>query len=249
MGYICRWQSMERHKMKLAFAIIAFLLAAVDMTAQTEPEYRLELGAGAGLMNYEGDYNDNLLKGMKPMGEIVAKYKMNPRMAWAMNVGYGKLSGESSKAKTWYPATATSNASFSTSVVDVAVRFEYNFLPFGTGREYYGAKPLTPFIAIGLGVTYSNADVTQDGQHTKTSKAAGQLPIGIGLKYKVGERWNLAAEWMMHFSGNDKLDGAKDPYGIKSSGLFKNTDCYSVIAVTLTYDLWAKCRTCHNDRD
>ena len=72
MGYICRWQSMERHKMKFAFAIIAFLLAAVDITAQTEPEYRLELGAGAGLMNYEGDYNDNLLKGMKPMGEIVA---------------------------------------------------------------------------------------------------------------------------------------------------------------------------------
>jgi site-specific recombinase XerD len=44
-------------------------------------------------------------------------------------------------------------------------------------------------------------------------------------------------------------DGVKDPYGVKSSGLFKNTDCYSVVQVALTYDIWAKCKTCNNDRD
>jgi hypothetical protein len=54
---------------------------------------------------------------------------------------------------------------------------------------------------------------------------------------------------MMHFTGSDKLDGIADPYGIKSNGLFKNTDCYSLLAVTITYDLWAKCKTCHNDKD
>jgi hypothetical protein len=54
---------------------------------------------------------------------------------------------------------------------------------------------------------------------------------------------------MMHFTTSDRLDGVKDPYGIESSGLFKNTDCYSTLQVTLTYDLWAKCKTCNNDRD
>jgi hypothetical protein len=53
----------------------------------------------------------------------------------------------------------------------------------------------------------------------------------------------------MHFSLSDKLDGVKDPYGIKSSGAFKNTDCYSTLQVSVTYDLWAKCKTCHNDKD
>ena len=53
---------------------------------------------------------------------------------------------------------------------------------------------------------------------------------------------------MMHFSGSDKLDGIKDPYDIKSSGLFKNTDCYTTLQVALTYDIWAKCKTCNNDR-
>ena len=46
---------------------------------------------------------------------------------------------------------------------------------------------------------------------------------------------------------SDELDGRKDPYGIKSSGLFKNTDCYTMLQVTLTYSFMAKCRTCHND--
>jgi hypothetical protein len=54
---------------------------------------------------------------------------------------------------------------------------------------------------------------------------------------------------MIHFTGSDKLDGVTDPYGIKSSGLFKNTDSYSTLLVTLSYDIWAKCKTCHNDRD
>ena len=134
-------------------------------------------------------------------------------------------------------------------MLDVSLRYEYNFWPYGTGREYYGAQRLTPFIAIGLGITFANADATQNGQHQKTSSAAGQLPIGIGIKYKMASRWNLTAEWMMHFTGNDKIDGISDPYGIKSGGIFKNTDCYSMLGLTVTYDLWAKCKTCHNDRE
>ena len=75
------------------------------------------------------------------------------------------------------------------------------------------------------------------------------LPIGAGVKYKIGERVNLTAEWRVHFTLSDLLDGKEDPYGIKSSGLFKNTDGYSILQLAVTYDLWAKCKTCHNDRD
>ena len=75
------------------------------------------------------------------------------------------------------------------------------------------------------------------------------VPLGLGLKYKVAERLNLGVMWMMHLTGSDGLDDVSDPYGIKSSGLFKNTDCYSTLQLTLTYDIWAKCKTCNNDRD
>ena len=61
--------------------------------AQDEPEYRLELGAGAGTIAYTGDFNGNLLKGMQPWGTLVARYHLNPRMALALNIGTGKIKG------------------------------------------------------------------------------------------------------------------------------------------------------------
>ena len=73
------------------------------------------------------------------------------------------------------------------------------------------------------------------------------LPLGFGVKYKLADRLNLGVEWAVHFSLSDKLDGSPDPYGIKSSGLFKNTDCFSALKATLTYSFMAKCRTCHNE--
>lgn len=85
----------------------------------------------------------------------------------------------------------------------------------------------------------------QDGD--KKSAFSAGVPIGIGVKYKLSTRMNLGVEWAMHFTLSDELDGQKDPYGIQSSGAFKNTDCYSTLQVTLSYSFWERCRTCHNE--
>ena len=220
--------------------VIAALLALVaSVHAQTEPEYKLELGGGIGVVSYQGDFNGNLFKNPQPMFTVLAKYRFDPRRALALNVSYGQLKGSSTDAKTYYPLTTTYD--FKSKVADVGLRMEYNFWPYGTGFEYRGAKRLTPYVAIGLGMTIAKAD--------GKSATGVNLPIGVGVKYKMADRLNLTAEWAMHFTSCDELDGVKDPYGIESSGLFKNTDCYSHLRLTLSYDIWAKCRTCHNDRE
>lgn len=224
------------------------LLLATSIQAQTEPEYRLEIGGSIGMVSYQGDFNGNIFKNPQPMATLLAKYKFDPRRALALNVSYGQLKGSSKNAKTYYPADASVPTSttmplsydFKNTVVDAGLRLEYNFWPYGTGFEYRGAKRLTPYVAIGLGVTIAKADKTIFGAN---------MPIGIGIKYKIADRLNLAAEWATHITTSDGLDGIKDPYGIQSSGLFKNTDCYSQFRLSLSYDLWAKCRTCHNDRN
>lgn len=67
------------------------MVAAVTAThAQEEPEYRMELGAGFGLVTYLGDFNSSLVKGMQPWGTIFAKYRLNPRMAVAWILGWEK---------------------------------------------------------------------------------------------------------------------------------------------------------------
>ena len=226
-------------KVKYVLPFYFFTLLPFCASAQTEPEYRLELGAGVGLMNYLGDFNGNLLKNPGPMFSALAKYKFSPRSAVAMNVSYGRYKGDAKNAGTYYPSPYT-NYKFKHGLLDVGLRFEQNFWPYGTGQEYRGAKRLTPYIYIGLGVTMAKPDKSELGIN---------MPVGAGVKYKLASRLNLAAEWTVHFTGNDRLDGVKDPYGIESSGLFKNSDCYSHLRVSLTYDLWAKCKVCHNDRE
>ena len=222
---------------KVLLVLITNLSLITPMQAQDEPEYKMEVGAGLGMMNYLGDYNGNLLKQMQPMGGLVARYKMNPRMAWAATLNYGQLKGQAENSNTNYPSGPKD---FSTNLVDLNVKYEYNFWPFGTGREYHGAQPLTPFISLGGGLAFANGD---------KSVVAFQVPIGFGVKYKLKDRLNLTAEWLMHISGSDQLDGIRDPYGIKSSDLFKNTDCYTTLQLSLTYEFMEKCKTCHNDKE
>ena len=215
------------------------LLTAVSAQAQTDPEYRLEIGGGVGAVTYLGDFNGNLTKNSQPMFTLMAKYRFDPRQALALNVSFGTLKGSAKYEKTYYP-NVQEEYSFKNNLVDVGLRYEYNFWPFGTGNEYRGAKRLTPYIYIGMGVSACKADKTRVGFN---------LPLGGGVKYKAADRVNVALEWTMHFTASDNLDGVADPYGIKRSGLFKNTDCYSHLRLSLSYDLWAKCKTCHNDRD
>jgi hypothetical protein len=241
-GTITGTTMMARRRVLLSMVLLAasWLFLSQSAAAQDQPEYRAEVGGGVGVVNYLGDLNGNLLKNLQPMGSLLGRYKMNPRMAFALNVSFGKLKGSSKNEKSWYPDMQTEQVDFNNTLIDAGLRFEYNFWPYGTGREYRGARPLTPYMALGIGGSFVSGN---------QSVTTVNLPIAVGVKYKVAERLNLGVEYAMHFSLNDKLDGIKDPYGIKSSGLFKNTDCYGTLQVSLTYDLWAKCKVCHNDRD
>lgn len=219
--------------------IVSLALAAVVTRAQDEPEYRAEIGGGVALMAYQGDLNGSILADMQPAYSLLGRYKMNPRMALAFTVGSGKIKGSTDNVETWYPAYQASAYEFDHSIVDVGLRYEYNFMPYGTGREYRGAKKLVPFITAGIGATFVSGGVE--------SETTLNIPIGLGAKYKVANRVNLTLDWTMHFSLSDNLDGVVDPYGIESTGLFKNADSYSVLSLTVSYDIWAKCKTCNKE--
>lgn len=222
--------------------LLALLLAtALPASAQSDYEYRMEIGAGVGLVAYEGDFNGSITHGMRPMASAVVRRTFNPYMALRFAAAYGKLKGSSKNVKTYMPEYVDTPYEFANSLVDVSATYEYNFWPYGTGHDYRGAQRLTPFIFAGLGATYASGS----GNNVFTAN----VPLGLGVKYKVATRLNLGIEWAMHFSMNDNLDGVKDPYGIQSTGMFKNTDCYSMLQLTLTYSLMPKCRTCHNDDD
>lgn len=224
---------------KTTIAIMLMLAATLQVGAQDDPEYRLEVGAGVGMMGYLGDFNGNLTKDLQPMATIVGRYVFNPWMALRASISRGKMKGSSNDVETFYPDYADQPYNFDNALYDFTVTYEYNFMPYGTGWDYRGSRRFTPFVFGGIGIAY--ADTPEKG------RAAFSLPLGLGVKYKIGKRLNIGLEWAMHFTQSDWLDGAKDPYYIKSSGLFKNTDCYSALRLTLTYSFSPKCVNCNKE--
>lgn len=225
--------------MRKGLVTLLMLCATLTASAQQDDEYLMEIGGGVGMASYQGDFNGKITSGMQPAGAIVWRRLLNPYMGFRVMGMMGKLKGDATRVETYYPDETTRAYSFDRSLTDVSVTYEYNFWPYGTGRDYRGAKRLTPFVFGGIGATYVS------GGEKKVFTA--NVPIGLGIKYKLKERLNVGLEWSMHFSLSDELDGMADPYGIKSSGAFKNTDCYSGLMLTLTYSFKSKCRTCNND--
>ena len=169
----------------------------------------------------------------------MGRYNFDPYKDLRLNLAFGKLKGSTDKVETYYPDYQEAPYSFSNTLVDMSLVFEYNFWPYGTGRDYRGAKRLVPFVFGGLGATF----VKGAGKNVFTAN----VPLGIGAKYKVTDRLNIGVDWTIHFSLNDELDGVKDPYLIKSSGAFKNTDCYSMLQLSLTYSFSERCKTCNKE--
>lgn len=219
--------------------LLLMFLPSLLTYAQDEPTYKREIGVGIGLTNYLGDFNGSIAKGHQPEVNLICRQIISPYSAVKLDISYAQIKGSSKDVKTYYPDYADEHYSFKRSLADLNIAYEYNFWPYGTGRDYRGAVRLTPFVFIGLGATLTMGDPKSD--------ITANMPLGLGVKYKIGKRMNLGMEWAAHFTMSDKLDGVKDPYRIESSGIFKNTDCYSSLRLTLTYSISPKCPTCNKD--
>lgn len=225
--------------MKYLLLLLAFAASFSASAQQDENFYRLELGGGVGMGNTFTDVKGK----MGLSAAAVARFPLNPRMAVKTQFTYTMMKGETNGVKNFYPATPDAmtherlNYAVSDGIYDLSAIYELHFLPYGYVRDYKGYSRIVPYIQGGIGLTYGPAG----------KGFSPNIPLGIGLKYKAAPRLNLGLDWLVHFTLNDKLDGLKDPLGIKSKG-FRNKDHYSVLTLTLTYDLNPRCPTCNRDR-
>lgn len=238
--------------MKRLPVITCCLMLAFGAKAQDEDVYRMEMGGALGLDFYLGDANKTPFRHSSAMGGFVVRRMFNPRMALKGNLTVGHLTGNS---KGYYiPSDAGSQtpegglpvyAKFKRNVFDLGAQFEFNFWGFRIGETYNGNSRITPYALLGAGLTLA----TGSGGGTKL---ALNCPVGVGVKYKLKPRVNVGAEWTFRFTTTDALDVSKEtaqlnqPYAIESSG-FKNKDCYSYLMLFITYEMWPKCKTCHNN--
>lgn len=201
-----------------------------------ETAYRFELGPTIGMSGYLGDANTSSLYAHPGFaGGAIFRYLVSPRWNIRGNFTMATLSGNSADMTNVFPGGATYD--FTSTVYDLGARIDFNFFNYGIGETYRRMRRWTPYLTLGLGMTVASCEGTT---------VAFNIPMGAGLRYKINPRLNLGLEWCMTKAFTDKVDGPvlNDLYGIKSS-FAKNTDWYSTIMVSLTFEFGERCRSCY----
>lgn len=215
----------------------AIFLVLGTQGVRAQEDYRYDMGGGIGMTGYLGDANSgNLMKNPSWDLEFLFRYMPNTRLALKSNLYVGALRGNSAQMTNVLPDAQTFK--FNTTFVEAGELVEFNFFSYGMGEKYRKLKRWTPYIAAGLSFTLWSVD----GNIHFTPV----IPLGGGVKYKLNERLNLGLEFLMKKTFSDKLDGEMlaDPYQIKSS-FAKNTDWYSTLSFTISYEFSKRCAVCN----
>ena len=216
----------------ILFTLVA--LAAPRLQAQEET-YRFDVGAQVGMAGYLGDASSNIFGHPGCSGGVSWRYLPVARWAVRALLNVMSLSGDTADMDDVLPGQA--QYSFKSTAYDLGGRVEFNFFSYGIGESYKKLRRWSPYLTVGLGVTLA----TCGGE----SAFGVNIPMGAGIKYKLRERWNLGLEFTMTKVFSDHVDGElSDLYQIKSS-FIKNTDWYSNISVSVTYEFGKRCSTCH----
>jgi opacity protein-like surface antigen len=218
-----------------AVAAVCCATCASQAEAQ-ESVYKFELGPAIGFSGYLGDANTSSLYAHPGFaGGAIFRYLMSPRWDVRGNFTVATLSGNSADMTNVLPDNASYE--FSSTVYDLGARIDFNFFNYGIGETYRKLRRWTPYLTLGMGMSLISCEGT---------RATFNIPMGVGLRYKLKQRLNLGLEWCMTKAFSDKVDGAvlNDLYGIKSS-FAKNTDWYSTVMVSLTFEFGERCKSCY----
>ncbi len=208
----------------------------VAATGQTAP-YKFDIGAGIGMSGYIGDANgSNIFNKPGFEGELALRYIGDARWAVRGVVSTFGLSGDTSGMADVLPDNAS--YSFTSQVYDLSVRGEFNFFAYGIGETYKRLRRWTPYLTLGIGGALASSGGQTAGAFT--------IPMGLGFKFKMRERLNLAIEFTMTKAFNDRFDGRDlaDLNQIKTA-FYKDTDWYSRLTVGISYEFGKRCETCH----
>lgn len=225
--------------MKRILMLLCITFATTVSLKSHAQDYKYEIGVEAGISSYWGDANEtSIIYNPGFTGGAVFRYVIDYRWAIRANLSAAMLSGNTTDFENVFPGGE--EYQFNTTLFDAGCRAEFNFLNYGIGQAYKNTSRLSPYITAGIGFCA--------GFPEGNNFFALNIPFGIGLKYKVGNRWNLGLEFVMHKTFSDRIDNRNldDPYMIKSSA-FKNTDWFSTLVFTITYDFGFKalpCNTC-----
>lgn len=197
-----------------------------------------EFGAGLGGFNYAGDINPryNFLN-YRPGGMVFYRYNFLKRVT-AIRVGFsfGALAGSEAKSREY--TAQVRKASFKSTVTELSLMGEYNFINY---RDRKQLLKFSPYLTGGIAIfttspTVKSVSTAENG----TNQGAGvSIPFGVGVKFILDRNWNLGTEFVARKTFTDYLDGVSNgDIGAKSTGNPLDNDWYFYTGITLSYTIY-----------
>ncbi|WP_029906859.1 DUF6089 family protein [Prevotella sp. 10(H)] len=225
----------------LLLVVICSFFSFIELKAQDD--YKFEIGGMAGTSFYMGDANKTKLY-QNPGLSAGAIFRYNIDLRWSVKSNFviGKVSDDTRDSGNKFPFGR--ETSFSRMFYELGTQIEFNFFNYSDKFGYLGAKRISPYIFTGIGATLGSGEKTFFDVN---------IPLGVGVKYKLRDRLNLGFEFSFRKLFSDSFDVTKkgqsleleEPYKIKGN-IFKNNDWYSLTMITLTWDFGARVCPCLN---
>ncbi len=163
----------------------------------------------------------------------IIRYNFNPRNAIRFNAIYGGWSASDLDSDD--PYQLNRSASFSSTYIDLAMNFEFNFLIYEpTNLRRY---KFSPYVSGGLGYNYLLSGSTGEADFPF-------LSYGGGIKFNITSRMSGGAEWMFRKTFTDRIDGLSNIGSDDFGSFFHNNDWYSLVGIFITYKLWEYIEFC-----
>jgi hypothetical protein len=126
----------------------------------------------------------------------------------------------------------TRAASFSGTVGEFALQFEFNFLPYTTEGKFWD---FSPYFAAGAGVAFISSG---------TTAIEPVIPFSVGFKVNVYKNMGIEAEYGFRKTFYDNFDGLQDPVAPADFGVIHNNDWYSFTGIAFTWKIYSRLAGC-----
>jgi hypothetical protein len=221
--------------MKKLSGVLCLFLLAVTLSGQRSSDY----GVMAGVTSYLGDINPGrLLYSPSLAAGIFYRYNFHPRQALRANILYGGLKGNDLDFDNDFQIAR--GASFSGSVTEFAVQYEFNFFPYSTMGKLWN---YSPYFSAGVGGAYVMSPMN--------SAFIPVIPFSIGFKINIHKNIGLEAEYGFRKTFYDNFDDLKDLVAPSDYAWTHNNDWYTFTGVAVTWKFYSKLAGCpaYNDVD
>ena len=224
-------------KIKL-FSFFLFINIASILAQQ----YEFGIVAGGG--NYIGDIGrEYYFYPNKLGGGIVFKRTVNQWFSFRINLNYFQISAKDSEAES--VGRRVRNFSTETQIINFNMGVEYNFIARNPFLQLQSIHKITPYFFTGIGLGSYTGNFYQNNKSEIDFNGANlNIPMVLGLKYKVSPHFLIALEAGTYYFLTDNLDGTGSYYGnedrlirigaIPTTNIHSN-DWYSFTSISFIY--------------